>query len=166
VAYDTLGRRSELVALDLSDVAIAEDGSGTVLFRRSKADQDGAGHVRFLARDTVVVLQRWISATGITEGALFRSAKKGGRIGKRLSGADVSEIFRQLAKRAGVDTNGISGHSTRVGAAQDMAAAGFGTAEIMQSGGWKTPTMIARYTERIAARRGAAAKLAALQGRN
>src|SRR5207249_3091497 len=52
VAYDTLGRRSEIVAMNLCDVAVAEDGSGTVLIRRSKADQDGAGQVRFLAPDT------------------------------------------------------------------------------------------------------------------
>lgn len=46
-----------------------------------------------------------------------------------------------------------------------MAAAGLGVTEIMQSGGWKSPTMVGRYTERLMARRGAAAKLAALQGR-
>jgi hypothetical protein len=59
----------------------------------------------------------------------------------------------------------ISGHSTRVGAAQDMSAVGLDLAEIMQAGRWATPAMVARYTERIAARRGGAAKLATLQNR-
>src|ERR1051325_9559533 len=31
VAYDTLARRSEVIALNVSDVAVAEDGSGTIL---------------------------------------------------------------------------------------------------------------------------------------
>ncbi|MBF0142695.1 MAG: hypothetical protein HQL57_07450 [Magnetococcales bacterium] len=36
VGYDTLCRRSELAALDVSDFSFAEDGSGTVLIRKSK----------------------------------------------------------------------------------------------------------------------------------
>ena len=45
VAYDTLMRRSELVALEVADVELADDGSGTVLVRRSKGDQAGEGAV-------------------------------------------------------------------------------------------------------------------------
>ncbi len=41
VQYDTLCRRSELVALDVEDVASIEDGTGTALIRRSKTDQAG-----------------------------------------------------------------------------------------------------------------------------
>ena len=59
----------------------------------------------------------------------------------------------------------LTGHSARVGTAQDMVAAGFSLAEIMQAGGWKTPDMIARYSEHLQARNGASAKLAALQNR-
>ena len=58
-----------------------------------------------------------------------------------------------------------SGHSTRIGAAQDMTAAGLGTAEIQQAGRWKSATMVSRYTENQQARRGASARLAAIQGR-
>ena len=77
----------------------------------------------------------------------------------------MPRIYRSLAKRAGIDTAGISGHSTRVGAAQDLTAAGFGLAEIMHNGRWKTGEMLMRYTEHLQARRGAMAKLAALQNR-
>ena len=63
-------------------------------------------------------------------------------------------------------TEGISGHSTRVGAAQDLTAAGFGLAEIMQNGRWKTGETLMRYTEHLQARRGAMAKLAVLQNRS
>lgn len=59
----------------------------------------------------------------------------------------------------------LSGHSTRVGGAQDMVAPGLEVTEVMQAGGWKTPTMVVRYSEHLQARRGAAAKLAEKQGR-
>ncbi len=88
-----------------------------------------------------------VPAAGIAEGAVFRSVSKGGVIGERLWPEDVPRIYRSLAKRAGLDTTGISGHSTRVGAAQDLTAAGFGLAEIMHNGRWKTGEMLMRYTE-------------------
>ena len=36
---------------------------------------------------------------------------------------------------------------------------------MMQSGGWKSPTMVARYSGKLDARRGGSAKLAMLQNR-
>ena len=165
VAYDTLGRRSELVAIDLAHVAY-DDDSGTVLIERSKTDQSGEGSVQFIAPDTVEFVKRWIEAAGITEGALFRAVGKGGAVGVRLWPDNVPHIYRAMAKRAGLDTEGISGHSTRVGAAQDLTAAGFGLAEIMQNGRWKTAETLMRYTEHLQARRGAMAKLAVLQNRS
>ena len=56
-AYDTLARRSELAALDLDDLQLEGDGTGTLLIRRSKADQEGEGSLRFVAADTVEHLQ-------------------------------------------------------------------------------------------------------------
>jgi site-specific recombinase XerC len=41
VAYDTMGRIGELVALNVEDVTFYSDGTGRVLIRRSKTDQAG-----------------------------------------------------------------------------------------------------------------------------
>ena len=41
-----------------------------------------------------------------------------------------------------------SGHSMRVGAAQDLLTRGFDTAAIMRAGGWKSVTTLARYLEK------------------
>ncbi len=163
VAYDTLARRGELVALDIEDITLGED-SGTVLIRRGKTDQAGEGSVRFIARDTCQHLRAWIEASA-AEGALFRAVRQGGAINGRIGAGDVSRIYKRRAKAAGIDPAGLSGHSSRVGAAQDLVAADLGIAEVMQAGGWKTPTMVARYTEHLQARRGAMSKLAARQGR-
>ena len=58
----------------------------------------------------------------------------------------------------GGDTRRVSAHSTRVGAAQDLVAAGFDLPAIQQAGGWKSPVMVARYAERLLAERGAVAR--------
>ncbi|RYY17034.1 MAG: hypothetical protein EON55_03135 [Alphaproteobacteria bacterium] len=46
VAYDSLCRRSELVALQVADLEEAEHDAGTLMIRRSKNDQEGAGQLR------------------------------------------------------------------------------------------------------------------------
>jgi integrase len=169
VAYDTLCRRSELVALRREDLQAGPHGDGTLLVRRGKTDQEGAGMVRFLAPDTMKLLHSWIEAAGITDGALFRSVRKGGRVGDALDPGDVARLFKAMVQAAGLtpeQVTGISGHSSRVGAAQDMAASDrIEMPAIMQAGGWKSPQMVARYTQRQAARRSGAAKLAELQNR-
>ncbi len=168
LAYDSLARRSELVALELADVTLTDDGTGTVLIKRSKTDQSGEGSVRFIAHDTAEHIKAWIEAAAITDGALFRSVHKSGAVGRGLHPTDVSRIYKRRAEAAGVDSTTVavlSGHSTRIGAAQDLVAADLGIADVMQAGGWKTPRMVARYSEHQTARRGAMAKLAALQNR-
>ena len=42
--------------------------------------------------------------------------------------------------------------------AQDLVAAGFDVVAIMQADRWKSPEMVARYTERLHAGRGAVAR--------
>jgi len=165
VAYDTLVRRSELVELKVVDYQVAEDGSASVLVRRGKTDQAGEGSVRYLAPDTVARVRGWLDQANVTDGAMFRSVSRSGLAGGPLQAGEVARIFKRMATTAGLDPVGLSGHSTRVGAAQDQVAAGLDVAEVMQAGGWRTPVMVARYSERLGARRGGAAKLARSQGR-
>ncbi|MCE4226297.1 tyrosine-type recombinase/integrase [Methylobacterium sp. C25] len=167
VAYDTLLRRSELVSLYIRDLERGADGSGTVLVRRSKADQEGEGAIKYLAPDTMAHIAAWLAAAQLESGPLFRPLTKGGRVGDAALGdGEVARLFRELAVTAGLKLPRLpSGHSTRVGATQDMFAAGFELLEVMQAGSWKTPAMPARYGERLRAQRGAARKLATLQNR-
>ncbi|WP_223428715.1 tyrosine-type recombinase/integrase [Tateyamaria pelophila] len=41
----------------------------------------------------------------------------------------------------------FSGHSLRVGAAQDLLCAGYDAAAIMRAGGWKSINILGRYLE-------------------
>lgn len=168
VAYDTLCRRSELVMLNCDDIEQGTGGDGTVLVGRSKTDQEGAGMVRFLAPDTMRHLLAWIAAAEVKDGALFRAVDKGGHAGDRLTDGDVARVFKGMALVAGIppqDVQRISGHSSRVGAAQDMVRHGVELPAVMQAGGWRTAEMVGRYTRRLDARRSGAAKLAVMQNR-
>ncbi|MCY3705532.1 MAG: tyrosine-type recombinase/integrase [Gammaproteobacteria bacterium] len=168
VAYDAMLRRSELVALDVVDVTMDRGGTASLLVRRAKTDPEGGGAVLYLHRDSVRLLGEWLGASGVTAGALFRSVRKDGAVGGRLDASRVPRIYRAMARRAGLPSRTvgrISGHSPRVGAAQDMIASGVGMAAIMQAGRWKSARMVQRYGERLLAKRNGAAQLARLQKR-
>ena len=167
VAYDTLLRRGELVALEVSDIVEEIDGAATVLVRRSKADPEGRGATVYLARDSVAMVRAWLARSGVGEGRLFRSLNRG-VVGDALDASQVPRIFKAMAERAGLPTDvvgRISGHSTRVGAAQDMVAGGIGMPAILHAGRWKSTAMVNRYGERLLARRSGAAQLARMQHR-
>ena len=51
-------------------------------------------------------------------------------------------------------------HSARVGAAQDMAAAGIDILALMQAGGWQSPTIVGRYIRKLDVLRGGGVRLA------
>jgi hypothetical protein len=60
----------------------------------------------------------------------------------------------------------VSGHSTRVGAAQDLAELDIDLAAITQAGGWKSTRMPLQYAEKINAARSGMARAAAATGRD
>ena len=157
VMRDLLARRSEAVALDVADCDLNGDGTATVLIRRSKTDAAGRGQVRLLGPGAAGAVRDYLQAAGIATGPLFRSVSRAGVVGDRLPAGDVPRILRKRAKAAGIDVAGISGHSARVGMAQDLVAHGCDLAAIMQAGRWASPTMPARYSEQLQARRGAVA---------
>jgi len=94
VAYDTMARRSELIALDIEDLTFAKDGTGTALIRKSKTDQEGQGAVAYLSRETVRHLKHWKKTAKITEGAVFRRLVGRNVVGPRLHVDMVAEIFQ------------------------------------------------------------------------
>ena len=168
VAYDAMLRRAELVSLQVPDLFEEVRGDGSLLVRRSKTDCEGMGEIVWVGRDTVRLVGTWLDRAGISDGMLFRSVGKGGRIGQRLHPCQVPRIFKAMAREAGLPeavAGGLSGHSARIGAAQDMVAAGIELPLILHAGRWKSTAMVSRYGERMLARRSGAAQLARMQGR-
>lgn len=149
VGYDTLCRSCELAAMTASHLRMAK-GGWSVLIARSKADQAGDGRIAWLSPGTVERLERWMQASGVAEGPLFRSLHLGRVAPRALDTSSVRRLVRRAARNAGVAQSGsvgLSGHSMRVGAAQDMLVAGFDALAIMQAGGWKSTAVLLRYVE-------------------
>lgn len=169
VAYDAMMRRSELVSCKLGDLVEEARGAGTMLVRRSKTDVEGCGDTVYLAPDTMRLVATWVNRSRLVEGRLFRSVRRCGQIGERLHPSQIPRIFKDMAIKAGIApeiAEQFSGHSARVGAAQDMIAAGIELPAIMQAGRWKTTAMVSRYGERLLAQRSGAAQLAQFQRRS
>jgi integrase len=144
-------RRSEVVGLDVADLAFGHDGL-TVNLRRSKTDQAGEGRKIGIPYgsnpDTcpVRVLQSWLEATGLTDGAVFRSMDRHGRLqSARLAPADVARVVKKLALRAGLDPTRYAGHSLRAGHATSAAIAGASERSIMNQTGHRSVQMVRRY---------------------
>ena len=96
-------RRSELVALDCEDIEECETGL-RITIRHSKTDQEGAGATIAIVRGTiacpVAALKAWLRCRRHYRPApLFRSIRKGGKVGARLTDA-VRRRRRQSARRA------------------------------------------------------------------
>lgn len=163
VAYSGMLRRAELVALRVDDITFDPDGSGTVEVRFSKTDQTGAGQSRYLAGFAVEALTAWLTAAVIRDGPLFRGVVGNVKItDKALTDREVARAFKRLAKQLSVDgmeSAGIAGHSTRIGAAHDLVEAGFDVAAIAQAGGWASLEMPNYYTRELRAKQSAMAQL-------
>jgi integrase len=169
VAYETLARRGELVALELGDVDFHPDGTGIALIRRGKTDAEGQGRSAYLSRETVRWLKRWLESAGITEGQIFRRLIGTEKIGGALNPGSIAPIFKRVAQWIGMPERYlklVSGHSTRVGATQDLAALDIDLASITQAGGWKSTRMPLQYAERINVARSGMAKAAEKAGRD
>ncbi len=168
VAYDTMARRGELVALNVEDLRYVKGDAGSIVIRRSKTDQAGEGATAYLAPDTVRHLKAWREVARIRQGALFRRIHRDGRIGERLGADIVSDLFKRVGERLSLPADqvaAISGHSIRVGATQDLLALNIDLASVMQAGRWKSARMPMRYGEDVMAVKGGMARAAASQGR-
>jgi len=169
VAYETLARRGELVALKLPDVGFHPNGTGQALIRRGKTDAEGQGRVAYLSRETVKWLKVWLEHSGVMEGAVFRRLIGKAQIGGPLNPGSIAPVFKRVAQWIGMPerfVDRVSGHSTRVGATQDLAALDIDLAAITQAGGWKSTRMPLQYAEKINTARSGMARAAAASGRD
>ena len=155
VGYDTLCRSSELALMQVEHVKFEDDGVAIIFIPRSKSDAAGDGRIAYLSPETAATLFRWLDASGLRSGPLFRALHLNrpydGALADVLDPADHQTRYSAVWLRHSIARE-LSGHSMRIGAAQDMMVAGFDALAIMQAGGWKSANVVLRYVEHAATR--------------
>ena len=166
-AYCTMARRAELVALRVVDLSFnAEAGDGVALIRNTKAGREES---RYLSVESVTWLKTWLGHAEIKEGAVFRRFTPRGTIGQTaIAPQEAARIIQRIGQVLNTQYTGgehawpadhISAHSTRIGAAHDLAASGIDLTSIMHSGGWNGPKMPRYYTRELAAQESGMARM-------
>lgn len=108
---------------------------------------DGNFHLVGVASKYQRLMGRNARLTDTSHGYISRRVW-GQPIDRALSPDTVKWLVREGAGRAGLDpcdAREFSGHSMRVGVAQDLLRRGFDTAAIMRAGGWSSINVLSRY---------------------
>jgi integrase len=153
VAYDTLCRRSELVSLQVKDVKIKTKNDiqiSSILLRKSKTDQDSTGKWLHLSHRAHQALITWMKYLPENQEMLFCGLNRSLDVSPNVGAGQINRIYKRIARKAGIsesEINGISGHSMRVGAAQDLLNSGASMPIIMQRGRWSKTDTVMRYVE-------------------
>ena len=145
VMRDALLRRCEAANLRWADVDLRADGSSRITVRRSKTS------------NTSFVLYLGVRATAALNRIRPPSPDPEARVFGFRRGRTISARIAAMCRQAGLG-GGFSGHSPRVGMAQDLTAHGAGLVAIMTAGRWKSERMPAYYSRNEAAGRGAVAR--------
>ena len=158
VAYDTMCRRSELVRLMVDDVDVQVTDrrnnieSMVIFIEQSKTDQEANGRWLRVSKETSVALKDWIRHSRIKDGPLFRGVDRSNTITADLTSGQICKIYKRLAREAEFGeefVKHVSGHSMRVGAAQDLLLSGASLPMMMAKGRWSKPDTVMRYVEKI-----------------
>lgn len=150
VGFTGAFRRSELLSLDVEDLTWTPAGL-EVRLRRSKTDQEGVGEKIGLPAGPspdmcpAAALRAWLDETRISEGALFRSMSRGGRLKGRLTGQGFALVVKRLAASAGLDPRLYSGHSLRAGLITSAARAGRSEVAIMRQSRHRSVATLRKY---------------------
>lgn len=149
LGYDFLARRSELVALRTIDLEFTKDGALKGIIRKSKTDQYGRGRLVFGSERSAKLLRAWFRKKPKEVEAVFCAINHGKCLDRPICDRNVNEIIKKSVvkvKRCERPSDlEVSGHSLRVGAAQDLLIKGYDLAAIMRAGGWSNSETVSRY---------------------
>jgi integrase len=146
-------RRSELCALDVSDLTEVPDGL-RILIRRSKGDQEALGQEVAIPRGyklrPVEAVQTWLAAAEISGGPVFRAVALGGRISDEVLRPDgAARIIKRYACRVGLHPAAYSGHSLRSGFLTSAAEAGASIWKLSEVSRHKSLDTLRGYVRRV-----------------
>ncbi|WP_053067817.1 tyrosine-type recombinase/integrase [Xenorhabdus khoisanae] len=166
VAYNTLLRVSNIARLKVKDLVFQPDGHLLLNVGHTKTIMDGYGITKALSPRAAASLIQWLTAADLlahSDAYVFCPVRRGNRAnvhGKPLSLSNLERIFAAAwtvvhGEKTGAANKGRyatwTGHSARVGAAQDMTEANYSLAQIMHEGTWKKPETVVGYTRNLRA---------------
>ena len=146
-------RRSELVALQVSDVEWVKEGL-RVTIRRGKTDQEGAGATIAIPEGRRLrpkaLLDAWVQQGGVVDGFLFRRLIRGKAGEATVSAAAMSDraVARLVQARvfaAGYDPASFAGHSLRSGFLTAAARSGASIFKMREVSRHKSMQVLADY---------------------
>jgi integrase len=151
LGWFTACRRSEIVALNVADVAFVHEGL-VVTLRRSKTDQEGRGAEKGVpfAGDPAVcpvrALRAWLNASRIESGPIFRAVGRAGVVADRaLDAQEVARIVKRGAAHLGLPVAAFGGHSLRAGFITTAAKRGKSLDAIMRQSGHRSEHVARGY---------------------
>ena len=133
-------RAAEAAALVWRDVLAETDGTAVVVIARSKTNPNG------IRAESVTISAVCVARLDAWRPHAPRSSVFG------LSDRSIAAVLASAGRRAGIE--GLSGHSCRRGAAQDMARDGAPAPEIMARGRWRRMESAQRYIAEVVAELG------------
>ena len=149
LGYDFLARRSELIAIRTTDLVFTADGALKAMIRKSKTDQFGKGRLVFGSERSSKLVRKWLRLKPPEIEPVFCAVNHNRCEDRAICDRNVNEIIkRSVIKVKRCDRPKdleVSGHSLRVGAAQDLLIRGYDLAAIMRAGGWSNPKTVSRY---------------------
>ena len=169
VAYESMLRVSELARIKLCHLKVNPDRSAVLLIPRTKTNHSGEPDVTVLSRQARRLVQDYLEAaerpfdTKLDEPLFIGITRYGKCANSRepLRYSTFDRLYHRAWEVLDLESAGIQPftcHSTRVGAAQDLATAEFNALQIQQSGRWANESMVLRYCRGIMAEDGAMAK--------
>lgn len=140
-------RRSEIAAAELKDILKIDDNTYTFAMHFSKTQQSGpqAGDAidKPLVGPAARALGEWLSASGISKGAVFRRLWNK-KIGGALSPAAIGAIVTKRAALAGLQGD-FGGHSLRSGFVTEAGRQGVSLGDVMAMSGHKSVPVVMGY---------------------
>jgi site-specific recombinase XerC len=145
LGYGAALRRTELVALDVSDVAADDDGLRLTLARGVVTIPPGSRPHLCAVR----AWRAWSSAAQLDDGPAFRPVDRHGNVAEtRLSDRAVTIVVRRALTGAGLDAAAYSGRSLRLGMIRAAAAVGATDEGIMLQTGHRSRRLVRAYRTR------------------
>lgn len=148
-------RRSEIVALTVSDTEFVAGEGINIYIRYSKSDQEGDGLIKGIPYGShaetcpVLALRTWLQAAAITQGPIFRRFYRGGKLGdKALTAQYVSVILKKHAERVGLTPEDFSAHSLRSGFITQAIRKGKSERRVKEHSGHKSWETFNGYVKR------------------